>query len=245
MKQHHYLFIALMLGTLFGVLAHPYYEWETTQFIISNFLAPVGQIFLRLVFMIVVPMIFCGLFIGATQLSGHQGLGKVVSKTLLFTIFSSLASVIIGVVLVILLKPGVNSIAPELLGSTGNHQIETITKNAQSTKPFAEILVNLVPKNPLEAAVKAFDGEMIALMIFALIFGIAFAKTSFSENKKNLLIDCCEQIYETCLTIVQHVMKFAPIAVFSLIFTTTSKYGAQIILSLGSYVFVVLLAILS
>jgi DAACS family dicarboxylate/amino acid:cation (Na+ or H+) symporter len=244
MKQHHYLFIALVLGTIFGVLTHPYYDAPSTQFIINNFLSPMGQIFLRSVFMIVVPMIFCGLFIGATQLSGHQGLGKVVGKTLFFTVITSFASVIIGVVLVILLKPGVNAISPELIAKTGSEQLTNITKNAQNAKPFAEIIVNLIPKNPIEAAVKAFDGEMISLMFFALIFGIAFAKTRFSEEKKNFLIDWCEQVYETCLTIVQSVMKFAPIAVFALIFTTTAKYGSQIIMSLGSYVFVVLLALL-
>lgn len=244
MKHHHYLFIALILGTIAGALTHQIYDHSAVQFLITNILGPIGQIFLRLVFMVVVPMIFCGLFIGATQLSGHNGLGKVVSRTLFFTIITSMASVLIGVMLVILLKPGVNAIAPEMISQLHSDQLSTIVKNAQNAKPFSEILVNLIPKNPVDAAVKAFEGEMISLMFFALIFGIAFAKTTIQKDKKNLLIDWCEQVYETCLTIVQAVMKFAPLAVFALIFTTTSKYGPQIITSLGSYVFVVILALL-
>ncbi len=244
MKNHHYLLIALILGATLGSISHLYQDIYAIQFLVTHILGPIGQIFLRLVFMVVVPLIFCGLFIGVTQLSAHHGLGKVAGKTIFFTLISSLSSVIIGVVLVTLLKPGVGTIAPELLPQTSIDQVTTIANNATNAKSFSEIIVNLIPKNPVEAATKAFDGEIVALMIFALIFGIAFSKTSRPEGKKTLVIDWCEQIYETCLTIVQTVMRYAPWAVFALIFSTTSKYGHQIIFSLGNYVFVVVFALL-
>lgn len=244
MKNHHYLFIALILGTILGSSAHQFQDYASLEFFVKHILGPIGQIFLRLVFMVVVPLIFCGLFIGVTQLNDHHGLSKVAGRTILFTILSSFSSVIIGVALVTLLKPGVNTISPEILQQANVDQVSTISKNVETTKSFSEIIVNLIPKNPVEAAAKAFEGEMIALMVFALIFGIAYSKTSRTKEHRHLMIDWCEQIYDTCLTIVQFVMKYAPWAVFALIFSTTYKYGPQIVFSLGSYVLVVLLALL-
>lgn len=243
MKQHHYLFISLVLGAVLGSCAHLYQDTNLIMFLTSNVFHPIGQIFLRLVFMVVVPMIVCGLFMGVCQLSAHRDLGKVISKTLLFTIITSLASVLIGISLVSIIKPGVNSIPLELLPMDSS-QISAISQNAQQSKSLPEILVSMIPKNPFEAATKAFDGEMLSLMVFALIFGIAFSKNNKEVAEKSKLFALCEQIYETCLYIVLKAMNLAPIAIFSLIFVTTSKFGPQIILSLGSYIMVVLIALL-
>ena len=244
MKNHHFLFIALVLGATLGSLAHPYLETPFIASLITYVLNPLGQIFLRLVFMVVVPMVFCGLFLGVFQLSSHHGLGKVVGKTLFFTLITSIASVLIGITLVSVFKPGVNSIPDELLPKNSTEQLQSISENVQKSKSIPDILISMIPKNPIEAASKAFDGEMLALMFFTLIFAVAFSKTYKNSKGTFILVELCEQIYETCLKIVQGAMKIAPWAVFALIFSTTSKFGAQIIFSLGSYVLVVIAALL-
>lgn len=246
MKNHRYLFVALVLGAVLGSVLHPYQESSWATGLVQNLFQPVGQLFLRLVFMVVIPMIVCGLFMGVTQLSSHHGLTHVFKKTLFFTLITSTASVLIGVFLTIVFKPGVNAISSDVLSQLKvEGQVQTISENASQSKSFSEIIVSLIPKNPVDSAARAFDGEMIALMVFALIFGIAFSKTKKSEEQERNFTSWCEIVYETCLSIVHGAMKFAPIAVFSLIATTTFKYGHQVIFSLGSYVAVVLIALLT
>lgn len=244
-NNHRLLFISLIFGAITGSLLHLYQDQTWSNHIVNYFFQPVGQLFLRLVFMVVIPMVISGLFMGVTQLSSHHGLTNVFKKTLLFTLITSTASVVIGVGLTTLFQPGVNAISTEILSQLKTQdQIQSISQNASSVKSFSDIIVSLVPKNPIESAAKAFDGEMIALMIFALIFGVAYSKTKKTEEQDKIFCNWSELIYDTCLSIVQGVMKYAPIAVFALIASTTFKYGHQIIFSLGSYIAVVVIALL-
>ncbi|HAZ12357.1 MAG: sodium:proton symporter [Bdellovibrionales bacterium GWA2_49_15] len=243
MKRHHWLILALVLGALAGVLCHPFADSPVAQFILQNIFEPTGQVFLRLIFMIVVPMVFCGLCLGVYQLSEHHGLGQVVSRTLLYTVLASSASVFIGVSLTNILKPGAGITIPRELVVNGE-KVEKIASNAESAKPIAQALVEIIPSNPLSSAVKALDGEMLALMFFALIFGIALARIEREGEKTLSLITILEQIYATCMKIVDYAMVLAPFAVFALVFSSAFKFGHQILISLSYYVAVVLGALL-
>src|SRR4051812_35459902 len=106
MKQHQKLLIALCAGALMGTLLHSQAELPVLKNLTQYILEPLGQIFLRLIFMIVVPMVFSGLVLGVFQLGHHHGLGKVVSKTLTYTVITSVTSVMIGIGLVNFFKPG-------------------------------------------------------------------------------------------------------------------------------------------
>jgi DAACS family dicarboxylate/amino acid:cation (Na+ or H+) symporter len=245
MKTHHRLLIALGLGALLGTLAHPYADSALLAGVSRNLFEPLGQVFLRLIFMIVVPMVFCGLVLGAYQLSSHHGLGRVVSRTLLFTVLASTASVLIGVTLVNLVKPGsyvqISGTALESQVGAATGAVEKIQGNAKAAKPFMQAFVELIPRNPLEAAVKAFDGEMLALMVFALIFGFAISSgTKPGEGAGARLTGLLEEIYDVCLKIVGYAMKLAPYAVFALVFNSTFKFGHTLLMSLAVYVLVVI-----
>lgn len=245
MKQHNKLLIALLLGITLGGIAHPFVDQVWIAWVNTNILGVVGQIFLRMIFMVVVPMIFSALVLGVLELSQGHGLGKVASKTLLYTIILSSASVLIGIGLVNTLKPGAGfSLDPSII-SAQSSQVATIEKNAQSAKPFAQAFVELIPKNPLDSAVRAFDGEIIALMVFALIFGIALAHVlKKSETKQSPLVSILNTVFQTCMMIVDYAMKIAPIAVFGIVFNTVFKFGFGVLHSLLFYVITVVAGLL-
>lgn len=242
MKSHYQLIFSLFFGALLGLVLHEYYGNPLAQGFSTYLLEPLGQIFLRGIFMIVVPMVVSGLIVGVYQLTSHHGLVKVAQKTLFYTLLASSLSVFVGVGLVNVLRPGEGIQIPQLTQS--NSDLQKIQKNATDSKPPIQALLEIIPKNPVEAASKAFDGEMLALMFFSLVFGIALSKHRSSPTGTPKWIVLWEECYESCMKIVEWVMKLAPFAVFALVFQSTFKFGYQILFSLGYYVVVVVGALL-
>lgn len=248
--SHYWLLAALCSAMALGLWAHNYSDSQLIQFVSQQLFAPLGQIFLRLIFMIVVPMVFAGLIIGVYQLGvGHgQGLAVAVRRTIFFTLLTSSASVLLGIGLVNTIKPGEGIHIDQTLLEQQQEQVATIAANAQKAKSFSQTLIDFIPKNPLDSAVKALDGEMIALMLFALIFALAYVRVypsaSEEEGMKQPLMALLEQIYQTSMAVVHFAMKLAPFAVFALVFNTTSKFGPQLLLSLVVYVMVVVAGLL-
>ena len=240
MKNHHRLLISLMAGASAGLLLHPYADWPLLQTLNHYLLEPMGQLFLRLIFMIVVPMMVSGLILGVFQLSQHAGLARVAKRTLLFTLLASSASVIIGIGLVNLFKPGLGLQISATLGNTAD--VASISHNAAQAKPIVQALLEIIPKNPFAVATQALEGEMLALMFFSLVFGAAVAFTA--QAKTSQWVALLEETYAACLLIVDKVMHCAPWAVFALVFQSSFKFGPQIIVSLGFYVLVVLAGLL-
>lgn len=195
--------------------------------------------------MVVVPMVFSALVLGVFDLARHQGVGKVASKTLMYTVIASTFSVLIGIGLVNFLRPGDGFKVDPSIFETSKANVETISANAKSSKSFAEAIVSVIPKNPLDAAVRALDGEMLSLMFAALFFGFAFHLYQKSENGKELKIMAIfEEIFNASLKIVELAMKIAPIAVFGIVFNTAFRFGLSIFESLFYFAAVVVLGLL-
>lgn len=248
MSQHKKLLCALLSGLVFGLLLHPYAEVGWLSFTNTHVLQPVGQIFLRLIFMVVVPLIFSALVIAANELGLSKGLSKVFGRTLLFTVLISTMSVLIGITLVNVIQPGAGFIFNDEQKASLAHNAGTIAQvsaNAAHAKSASQIIVDLVPKNPLDSAVRALDGEMIPLMIFALIFGVALSMAvRIKDGEQNLLIPILEQVFATSMRILQFAMTLAPFGVFALVFNTVFIAGHGILISLFLYVLTVVLALL-
>ena len=240
MKLHTKLLIALAAGFALGALAHPYAEVATVRAISANVLGPIGQLFLRTIFMIVVPMVFSALVIGVYELGRAHGLGRAATKTLGFTVLLSATSVGLGVALVNLLRPGVGVLPPGAVDAT----VRNLEANAAAAKPLGVVIVELIPRNPLESAVRALDGEMLPLMIFSLIFGIAISAAAKPGEERSLLIRVLEQIFDACMRIVGFAMRLAPIAVFALVLNTTLMFGRDIFKNLALYVVTVVTGLL-
>ncbi|MDD1620713.1 MAG: dicarboxylate/amino acid:cation symporter [Methylococcaceae bacterium] len=240
MKNHHRLLLSLLLGACAGLLLHSHAQSEILQNINRYLMEPVGQLFLRAIFMIVVPMVMSGLMLGVYQLSSHHGLARVAQRTLFFTVLASSASVVIGITLVNVFKPGVGLEITQIAGQAASvHKIE---QNAAQAKPVVQSLLEIIPKNPFAAATQALEGEMLALMFFSLAFGAALAATN--GDKPSRWVEFLEETYAACLLVVDTAMKFAPWAVFALVFQSTFKFGSEILFSLGFYVLIVVAGLL-
>jgi dicarboxylate/amino acid:cation (Na+ or H+) symporter, DAACS family len=241
-KLHNQLLLALLAGIAAGTIAHAYGDVAAIEFLGQHILRPVGQIFLRTIFMIVVPLVFSALVIGVYELGQTHGLGSVAGRTLGYTLILSTASVTLGVLLVNILRPGDGLD----LGAqaTASAEVQTLQNNAAATKPLSDILIELVPRNPLDSAVRALDGEMLPFMVFAVIFGIAVSRLGSGTGERNLLVRVLDQMFEACMRVIGFAMRLAPFAVFALVFNTARRFGTEVFASLLLYVVTVVGALL-
>jgi dicarboxylate/amino acid:cation (Na+ or H+) symporter, DAACS family len=244
MKPHFKLVLSLGLGIFLGSLAHEFSSPALDK--IDQFIFwPIGQIFLRLLFMVVVPLVFSALVLGVFELAKGQGVGKVASRTLFYTVVASTISVLIGVGLVNAIKPGVGFQINQEVITQETAKVETIQSNATAAKTWVQSLVEIIPKNPLDAAVKALDGEMLALMFCALFFGFAFYLYQKETKKEDLiLMGIFDEVFQGSLKIVGMAMKLAPYAVFAIVFGTAYKFGVSVFESLLYFSFTVVLGLL-
>jgi DAACS family dicarboxylate/amino acid:cation (Na+ or H+) symporter len=240
---HTQLLIALVLGFSLGLSLHGQTDITWLPDFNQNYLQPLGQIFLRLIFMVVVPLVFSALVTGVYEIGSSRGLGRVAGRTLMFTAITSALSVVIGVGLVQIVKPGLRFSVANFDPQTTASQVEKITANASAARSPAQAFVELIPKNPMESALKALEGEMISLMVFALIFGIALSLTS-QEGRPNPVIESLDTVMKACLKVVDFAMKLAPLAVFVIVFNTAFKFGLSIFGSLALYILVVVTGLL-
>lgn len=237
------MLLGFALGSILGLVVYKFYAdvaW------ISGFTAyvlqPIGQIFLRVIFSAVVPLVFSSIVLGVYEMGDFKSLGRISFKTLIYTIVASTASVVIGLALVSWLKPGVgfDSKIVENLIPTSRHA--EVISNASKAKPVVQSIVELVPRNPIEAATRALDGEMLSLMVFALIFGAALLAVR-GDRSGDPLVRIFESLRDVSMKIVDFAMMLAPVAVGALTFSLCSRFGWDLLYSLGKYVAVVILGL--
>lgn len=232
MKAHTRLLLALLLGAALGVLLHPLAGDPALSTISVHVLRPIGQIFLRSIFMVVVPLVVSALIAGVYELGQGRNLPGVAGRTLLYTVLLSTASVAIGLVLVNLVQPGVGID----LGATTGTAASALQASATVAKPFSDVLIELVPRNPLDSAVRALDGEMLPLMVFSVIFGVAITRMSGGTEERALIIRLLDQVFGASMVVVGFAMRLAPLAVFAIVFNTAFTQGAEVFRSLLYYV---------
>jgi DAACS family dicarboxylate/amino acid:cation (Na+ or H+) symporter len=252
-KLHTKLLLALVAGFAAGAIAHAYGASPTVEFIGTGILRPIGQIFLRLIFMTVVPMVFAALVIGVYELGREHGLGGVAARTLLLTMVLSAMSVGLGMVLVNVLRPGDGLPQSGTAESAGGvKQLET---NAAAAQPLSDVFIELIPRNPLDSAVRALDGQMLPLMVFALIFGYAISRgdrgsgtgdreSGTREPERNLVIRFFDEVFAACMRIIGWAMMIAPVAVFAIVFNTARSFGLDVFRAVMLYVITVVAGLL-
>ena len=244
MKLHTKLLIALVAGFAAGAIAHAYGASPTVDFIGTEILRPIGQIFLRLIFMTVVPLVFAALVVGVYELGREHGLGAVAARTLVYTLLLSAMSVGIGVVLVNAVRPGAGLPQSGTAESAGGvKQLET---NAAAAQPLSDVFIELIPRNPLDSAVRALDGQMLPLMIFALIFGYAISRgdRGSGDGERNLVVRFFDEVFAACMRIIGWAMVIAPVAVFAIVFNTARSFGLDVFRAVMLYVITVVAGLL-
>lgn len=243
MKQHTKLMWGFVLGVGMGLVAHyclPDYSFMTR---ISEAMTLVGAIFLRMIFMVVVPLILSALMLGTMELGKGAGLGKVAGRSLLFTALLSGLAVVIAVATTSIFKPGVG-LAFDRAVLASNSGVLNIQKNVAVTqgKAWYQYIVDLLPQNPIDSAANAFSGEIVALMVFALFFGWALSTVIGEDDHPTIKV--LESIFQGCMAIIELAMKIAPYAIFCIVFNTACKMGAGFLGNVAYYAFVVVSGLL-
>lgn len=241
MKLHTKVVLGLILGGTAGVLANvlapgaPWVKWVG-----DNLAQPVGQIFLRMLLMTVVPLVFCSLTLGVAGLGDIRRVGRVGGRTIAYFLVSTALSAALGIILVNLVHPG-SGLDPTVraqLMATYQSQAQGI-QAGMSTKPGIDMLVNIVPRNPIKAAA---DLDMLGIIFFALVFGAAL--TLIPDEKAKPVLRLLDAVGLAIVKIIDLAMKLAPYGVFGLIFFVTSRFGWGLLKELGLYVMVVVAGLL-
>ncbi len=237
MKLHTKIVLGLLVGAACGLSANAFAaDAGWVRWIGDNLAGPVGQIFLRLLLMTVIPLVFTSITLGVAGLGDIRKVGRVGARTLAYFVLSTALSATLGLFLVDLVRPG-EGLPPavrEQLMTTYRAQAAGIQAGG-GTRFGIETFINMVPRNPIQAAAGM---DMLGVIFFALVFGAAL--TLVPEDKARPLLRVIEAIGEAIVKIIDLAMKLAPYGVFGLIFVVTSRFGWGLLRQLGLYVAVVL-----
>lgn len=237
------ILLGLLLGAVCGVGANLLLvpRWPDAVETANRWVfVPVGQVFLRMLFMVVIPLVFASLALGVASLGDLKRLGRIGGRTMLYFVSVTAVSVAIGLVLVNTMRPGEG-----LTSETREKLLETYRGEAASRMQTAEkaefgpsLFTNIVPRNPVDAAAK---GDMLGVIFFALLFGIGVTK--LAAEKRAFWMRLLEGLADVTVVIIGMALKIAPFGVFGLIFSVTSRFGFDILRQLLLFVVTVLLGL--
>ncbi len=201
---------------------------------------PVGTLFLRLIFMLVLPLLFSALVVGVAEMGDIRSLGRIGWKTLAYTVVVSGIAVLLGLGLVNWLKPGagVDPATAQQLLSQGAQRAHAIVSSVGEQPRGLDMLLSIVPDNVVGAA--ASNG-ILAVMFFALMLGIGLVLTPSPASR--VLLRGIEGLFEVSMTLIGLVIRLAPYAVFCFMFNLAALFGWDLLARLGAYVGVVVLAL--
>jgi DAACS family dicarboxylate/amino acid:cation (Na+ or H+) symporter len=209
---------------------------------------PLGRVFLRLVLMVVLPLVFSALVLGVLGLGDLSRLGRVGATSMLLTLLLSATSVAIGLGLVNLIRPGerLSQEQRQALQDTYASEAEGKLQSADKAKPVEQVLLDMLPENPVQEMAGAIDGSskgngMLAVMFFALLFGAALSMVQ--DDRRAAIVTLLEALFDVSMTIIGWAMRLAPFSVACLMFSMTSRMGGEILVTLLWFVLTVLLAI--
>jgi proton glutamate symport protein len=217
------ILIGLVLGIVVGTIFYGNPD-------VAKFLQPIGDIFLRLIKMIVIPIVISSLIVGIASVGDTKKLGKLGGKTILYFEIITTVAIIVGLLAANIFQPG-SGVDMSSLEKTDIHSYVD-TAEAVESHGIADTFVNIVPPNIFQAFV---EGNMLAIIFFSVFFGLGV--TAIGERGKPI-IAFFQGTAETMFWVTNQVMKFAPFGVFALIGVTVSKFGIESLVPLGKLVIV-------
>ena len=212
--------------------------WVNT--VITYVTTPIGQIFLRLLFMLVLPLLFSALVVGIAEMGEIRALRTVGIKTLVYTLVVSSIAVAVSLVVVNLFRPGGGvdpAAANELIGQARAGAAGIIQKSGEA-KTGVDALVGIVPSNLVTAM---SENDILAVMFFALFFGIGLLLTQ--GPRTDAVKQVFEGLFEIAMKLIGLVIQLAPFAIFCFMFNLAAQFGWDLLFKLAAYVGVVLLAL--
>ena len=227
----------LVIGAILGVVAHATAgDAPGLARFVTLVTEPIGALFLRSLFMLVIPLIVSALTLGIAGLGDIRRLGRIGLRTLVYTVTASLIAVLLGIVLVNMVRPG-DGLSEE---ARARLLSRATTALAPTTTPRSglDFLLNLVPSNVVAAMA---DGDMLAVMVFSVFLGIGLLLTPGRPARQ--LEDTLQGLYDVVMRLLDLVIRTAPVAVACLLFSLTARLGIEVLHQLASFVFVVVTAL--
>ena len=248
---HTRILVGLAVGVVAGLLVnavwvgqHPAVTW-----VVYHVTEPVGALFLRALLMIVIPLIASSLVVGVAGIGDVRRLGRVGARSFAYCFVISAISVVIGLTLANTIRPG-ERVSPdtarqlaERYGTDAQRRVQAVqTERAAPPKsPLMQVVETVVPANPLYAVSAAETPQMLQLMLFALVVGVAL--TLIPTDVGAPVVRVLEGVYAVSAKIVDIVMKVAPFAVACLLFTNVARFGLDLLAALSWFVLTVLLGL--
>ncbi|HAI58579.1 MAG TPA: dicarboxylate/amino acid:cation symporter, partial [Xanthomonadaceae bacterium] len=242
MALHTRMLIGFLVGAVAGGVAHSLgvavgadgaremASWLET--VLTWVTQPVGSIFLNLLFMLVLPLVFSALVLGVVEIGDPKALGRIGGKTLAFILVVTGVAVAIGMTAVNVFQPGVGidaEVAQSLIAQS-QAQAAGIVERGEAASAM-QVLLSIVPRNPLAAGV---EGNLIGVMFFALLFGIA-AATVQTEGVRTF-VGTLQGVYDITLKLIDKVIQLAPYAVAALLFNLIAVQGFTALVPLAKFV---------
>ncbi|NSX31974.1 dicarboxylate/amino acid:cation symporter [Brevundimonas vesicularis] len=232
---HWLMLIGFAVGLIGGLLVNLTLGADTAWvvWLTDNVTGPLGQIFLRLLFMMVIPLLFSALVVGVAEMGDLSSLGRAGVKTLLLTILVSSIAVVIGLVMVNVFQPGrgVDPVLAQQLLEQGRDGAAGIVSGAPETIQLGDFFLDLIPSNVFTAA---SENQILPVMVFALFFGIGLvmAKSPATDRLQQVI----EGMFEVTMKLINLFIKLAPIAIACLMFNLAALFGWDLLVRLAAYV---------
>jgi DAACS family dicarboxylate/amino acid:cation (Na+ or H+) symporter len=249
--SHHpgWMFIGLAVGAALGLTLNLLFvagrpqppAWLATAIYVAE---PIGRVFLRLMSMVVVPLVLSALSLAIVGIGDPRKLGRLGLKTLIYTAMFSGSAVLIGLGLVNTIQPGKALPEAQRQQLLERYAADATSKmeQADKAKPLRDVLVDLLPENPLQEMAGAIDGSskgngMLAVMVFALIIGLAM---STAPEKCAGLIAFLEGLNHIAMAVIEFAMRLAPVCAGCLVFAITAQLGLDVIRTLFAFALTVI-----
>ena len=205
LKRNWHIFAGLVLGVLVGIWLH-----KEPSPILMTTLTFIGQVFIRLIQMVVIPLVISAIVIGITSVGDSKQIGKLGTKMIFYYGIITVAAVTIGAVLALLLKPGLGAAHYINMDTAAGIQAQVASTIDAQKGNLLNIFLGFIPKNPLASIV---SGDMVPIIVFALMFSIALAKVGDINRP---FVSFFESIFAATMKITDWIMCFAAPGVFAL-----------------------------
>ncbi|MFT8351614.1 cation:dicarboxylate symporter family transporter [Clostridium saccharoperbutylacetonicum] len=227
------LAIQILIGLILGITVGAIFYGNPA---VVAYLQPFGDIFIRLIKMIVVPIVFSSLVVGVAGVGDIKQVGKIGGKTILYFEIVTTVAIVIGLLFANLVHPGAGINIQELSSVSIDKYMSTA--DAASKHSFADTIINIVPTNVFDSFAK---GDLLPVIFFSVMFGLGVA--AIGEKGKPVL-SICQGIADAMFWVTNQIMKLAPLGVFGLIGVTVSKFGVASLIPLGKLVITVYIAMI-
>jgi DAACS family dicarboxylate/amino acid:cation (Na+ or H+) symporter len=237
---HTKILLGLGIGASAGIAGKfwfPGAEW--LLWIVDHVANPVGQVFLRMLFMIVIPLIFGSVTLGVASLGDLKKIGRIGGKAFGFFFATTAAAATIGLTLMNVIAPGRRmdpAVRADLLAEYGG---EAASRVGGGVDFGINTFVNIVPRNIVDTMARM---DMLGLIFFSIVFGIAL--TQIPKEKAKPILDILDGLVEAVSRIIDYAMRLAPYGVAGLIFAVTVRFGTDVLQSLLLYVLTVMLGLI-